>query len=456
MIVVLPACLLEVASLKMTAGREANCADQLLKFAVGWQALACVNALRLANIIYPDIGMFTAALIAGVVCVAIWVYLLLAHGRFWRIPLAPRGALSGAASDSGAAESEDPSSGSAPEPGNHPAIAVVIPARNEADVIGRAVGSLLKQSCMGSLHIFVVDDNSTDGTAEAASQAAGSHRERVTVIAGRPLPPGWSGKLWAVQQGVERALAVNPNFLLLTDADVEHSSDNVGLLIGLADSGSYDMASLMVKLHCRSLAERLLIPAFVFFFFLLYPAEWIRDPRRTTAGAAGGCILVRPAALQRIGGIAAIRQEIIDDCALARAVKQSGGKVWLGAAADTHSVRPYDSFAEIERMIARTAFNQLRHSGLLLFGTIVGMLLIYILPLALLASGSARLAMVGTVALVLMYASYLPMVRFYGLNAMWALSLPASAAFYTAATVHSAVKYWRGRGGEWKGRAQDA
>lgn len=167
-------------------------------------------------------------------------------------------------------------------------------------------------------------------------------------------------------------------------------------------------------------------------------------------------MLIRPAALERIGGIAAIRREIIDDCALARAVKQSGGKVWLGASADTHSVRPYNSFAEIERMIARTAFNQLRHSGFLLLGTVAGMLLVYILPLALLVSGSAKLATVGAAALTLMWVSYLPMVRFYGLNPLWALTLPLSAAFYSAASIHSAVNYWRGRGGEWKGRAQDA
>jgi hopene-associated glycosyltransferase HpnB len=211
----------------------------------------------------------------------------------------------------------------------------------------------------------------------------------------------------------------------------------------------------MVKLHCRSLAEKLLIPAFVFFFFMLYPPQWIRDPRRKTAGAAGGCILIRSAALERIGGIAAIRGEIIDDCALARAVKRTGGRVWLGATADTHSVRPYNSFGEIEKMIARTAFNQLRHSFWLLLGTVIGMVLTYLLPLALMVSGSARLAMVGAAAFVLMCGSYVPMVQFYELNPLWALTLPFSAAFYTLATLHSAVQYWRGRGGEWKGRAQD-
>jgi len=261
--------------------------------------------------------------------------------------------------------------------------------------------------------------------------------------------------LWAVQQGVEQALAVEPDFLLLTDADIEHDSHNVASLIGIARDGSYDIVSYMVKLHCRSLAEKLLIPAFVFFFFLLYPPQWIRDSRRKTAGAAGGCLLIRPAALERIGGIEAIRGEIIDDCALARAVKSTGGKVWLGATAATHSVRPYDSFAEIEKMIARTAFNQLRHSFWLLLGTIVGMLLIYLLPLAMMISGSAKLALMGAAAFILMCGSYLPMVRFYGLSPLWALTLPFSAGFYTLATIHSALKYWSGQGGEWKGRAQD-
>ena len=436
-------------------------------------------------------SVFIVALIAGMVCAAIWVYLLLGHGHFWRVPLPPapvnggpepsspvnsfsRLILSAVAPVSGAAESKKR------YPHEAVTVAVVIPARDEADVIARAVTSLQRQRFATptlspksgeqdgapageedetpetSLHIFVVDDNSTDGTGDVARQAACEHPDRVRVIPGRPLAPGWSGKLWAVQQGVEQALALRPDYILLTDADIEHSSDNVGSLIQIAGSGGYDIASYMVKLHCRSLAEKLLIPAFVFFFFLLYPPEWIRDPRRKTAGAAGGCILIRTAALEHIGGISAIRREIIDDCALARTVKQSGGRVWLGVTADTHSVRPYESFGEIEKMIARTAFNQLRHSFWLLAGTIFGMLLIYILPLGLIMSGSAKLALVGAAAFVLMCGSYLPMIRFYGLRPLWTLTLPFSAAFYAGATVHSAIRYWRGRGGEWKGRTQDA
>jgi hopene-associated glycosyltransferase HpnB len=410
--------------------------------------------------------MFSAFLIAGVLCVAIWAYLLLAHGRFWQVPRVPSLPPGARFSSPGVPSF---SAGFVERVGQPRSVAVVIPARNEADVIGRAVGSLLRQSptlppkpgeedgalVLGPIHIFVVDDNSTDGTADAARQAAGAQTNRLTVIQGRPLPPGWSGKLWAVQQGVEQAITLQPDFLLLTDADVEHDSDNVGCLIKIADGGGYGLASFMVKLYCRSMAERLLIPAFVFFFFMLYPPRWIRDPRRKTAGAAGGCILIRPEALEHIGGIAAIRHEIIDDCALARAVKCSGGKVWLGATADTHSVRPYTTFGEIEHMISRTAFNQLRHSFWLLLGTVAGMLLMYILPLPLIVSGSPKLALFGAMAFALMFVTYLPMVRFYGLNPLWALTLPFSAGFYTCATIHSAVKYWTGRGGEWKDRAQD-
>src|SRR5664279_2772898 len=381
--------------------------------------------------------MHLTALIAGCVCVFVWLYLLLAHGRFWMVQRlgareAPLSAIPGP-------------------------IAAVIPARNEADVIGDAVRSLLQQSCADAIHIFLVDDNSADGTAETAREVAAnsSHADALTVVRGQPLPDGWTGKLWAMQQGIEQALRVHPQFLLLTDADVRHSPENVATLVSVAESRGYDLASFMVKLHCRSLPEKLLIPAFVFFFFMLYPPEWIRNPRRKMAGAAGGCVLIRPKALARAGGIAAIRGQIIDDCALARVVKRSGGKVWLGVTPDTRSLRAYKSFSEIERMIARTAFNQLQHSTLLLLGAIAGLLLIYLLPLALFSSGSRSLALVGAAAYLLMWVTYSPMVRFYRFNATWALTLPFSAAFYMVATVHSAVMYWSGRGGEWKGRAQD-
>ncbi len=379
-------------------------------------------------------------LILGVICVLAWTYLLLAHGEFWRVERLPLHT-SEAALPAGS-------------------VAVVIPARNEADVIGKAIDSLLQQALADALRIFVVDDNSTDATAEVARQAAllGARPDAVTVIAGAPLPPGWSGKLWAVHQGIEQALAEcpdYPDYLLLTDADVHHSPDNVARIVGIARNGDYDLASFMVKLHCRSLAERLLIPAFVFFFFMLYPPKWIRDPRYKTSGAAGGCILLRPAALKRAGGLAAVRNAVIDDCALAGVIKRSGGRVWLGATPDTCSVRTYPSLGAIEHMIARTAFNQLRHSGWLLAGAITGLGLTFLLPVVLLLSGSLMVGLLGVASWMMMVTAYLPMVRFYGLNPLWGLTLPFSATFYMAATVHSAIKYWMGKGGEWKGRAQD-
>jgi hopene-associated glycosyltransferase HpnB len=371
--------------------------------------------------------------VVGALGVVAWLYLLLARGRFWQVQRL------------GAEVAPSATTG---------LIAVIIPARNEADVIGQSVNSLLRQSCADFIRIFIVDDNSTDGTA-AAARAATSHSRAgaLTVISGQPLPPGWTGKLWAAQQGIEQALRLQPQYLLLTDADIQHAPGNVATLAAVAERGGYGLASFMVKLHCRSVAEKLLIPAFVFFFFMLYPPGWIRDPRRKTAGAAGGCILIRPEALSRAGGIAAIRSEIIDDCALAAAVKRTGGKVWLGMTPDTTSMRAYGSFAVIEHMIARTAFNQLRHSAWWLMGALAGLMLTFLLPLGVLWG---RAWMLGAAAYLLMVIAYVPMVRFYGLTSLWALTVPLAAAFYMWATVRSALSYWAGRGGEWKDRAQDA
>src|SRR5260221_8786355 len=235
------------------------------------------------------------AIIAGLLSVLIWLYLLTARGGFWRVrTMLPPAVAEGA---------------------QRATVAVVVPARNEADVIAQSVTSLLTQAYAGSIRVFLVDDSSTDGTARVAREAAAraGRAENLIVIEGRPLPSGWSGKLWAVQQGIERAGATAPRFLLFTDADIVHASGNVGSLVALAEAVRYDLTSLMVKLHCGTPAERLLVPAFVFFFFMLYPPAWVRNPRRRTAGAAGGCILIRPESLERAGGIAAIRGEINDD-----------------------------------------------------------------------------------------------------------------------------------------------
>jgi hopene-associated glycosyltransferase HpnB len=379
--------------------------------------------------------MLTAA---GIVTLLIWLYLFFLHGQFWRISkivAVPR------------------------EPAQTPMrIAVVIPARDEADVVDQCITSLLRQNGNQSLHIFLVDDASSDATAQVARLAAqaAARPDDLTVISGRPLPPGWSGKLWAVQQGVEQALALKPDFLLLTDADIAHGPDSVATLGAIAESGLFDLVSFMVKLSCRTFAERALIPAFVFFFLKLYPPAWIANVRFKMAGAAGGSILIRPAALERAGGIAAIRRELIDDCALARRVKESGGRVWLGLSAETRSIRSYGSFSEIGRMISRGAFNQLRHSGFMLALALAGLTATYLLP-PLLAILSHRLipALLGASAWLLMAGCFLPTVRFYRLSPLWVLALPLIAIFYMGASIHSALRFWSGRGGQWKGRIQD-
>ena len=334
---------------------------------------------------------------------------------------------------------------------------VVIPARDETSGIQPALASLLHQQSQLSLHVIVVDDNSSDGTAEAARNAAeqASSPGKLTVLEGKPLPPGWSGKLWALSQGVELASRLHPDYLLFTDADIVHSEHNVNELVALAEARGYDLTSLMVKLKCATAAEKTLIPAFVFFFLKLYPPAWIASGRRKTAGAAGGCVLIRPEALEKIGGLSAIRQEVIDDCALAQAVKASGGRVWLGLAKQSLSARSYGTFREVGAMISRTAFNQLQHSALLLIATTLGLVVTYLLPLIFVFSGKASMVVIGLVTWLLMSLAYLPMVRFYGQSVGWVFALPAIAAFYMGATIHSAIRYWTGKGGTWKGRVQD-
>jgi hopene-associated glycosyltransferase HpnB len=365
----------------------------------------------------------------GAVSLAAWICLLVFRGGFWRIAAARMPRPGGAA----------------------PGVAVVVPARNEAGLIGRAAAALAGQRYPGALGIWVVDDHSTDATA-AEARAAGPE---VTVVAARPLPPGWTGKVWAISEGLEHALASAPRYLLFTDADVVHPPESLAALVAQAEQGGYDLVSLMVKLHCQSFAEKALIPAFVFFFLKLYPPAWIADPRKRTAGAAGGCVLIRAEALHRIGGIAAIRGELIDDCALAAAVKRSGGRVWLGLAGDTASIRPYRGAPDIWKMISRTAFTQLRHSAVLLALTLAGMFVIYMAPPLAALGGTGTARWVGAAAWALMSIAYLPAVRFYRLSPPRALTLPLIAAFYAAATVDSAVRYWRRAGGEWKGRVQD-
>ena len=376
--------------------------------------------------------MIPAAL--GALSLLIWLYLLLARGGFWRMI------------------TDDQPPESPPPPRR---IAVIIPARDESSVVGDAVRSLLQQDYPGSLHIFLVDDHSSDGTAQAALCAAGQaqHADALTVVQARDLPSGWTGKLWAVSEGLQSATPFSADYLLLTDADILHQPGNLASLVARAEAGGFDLVSQMVKLRAESWAERLLIPPFIFFFFKLYPPRWVAQPDRRTAAAAGGCMLIRPVALARIGGIAAIRHQLIDDCALARAMK-SHGRIWLGPTSQATSLRPYDTFREIGRMISRSAFTQLRHSALLLLGAILAMVVTYLVPPLLLFCGRWPAAL-GVTAWLLQVVAFLPTLRFYRLSPLRALSLPLVACFYLAATLHSALAYWTGRGGVWKGRIQD-
>ena len=372
---------------------------------------------------------------AAALSLLIWIYLVFARGGFWRIVISHSGA-------------------------NPPArkVIAVIPARNEADVIGQAVASLLTQDFPSPLRVILVDDASTDSTAEAARLAAQKIglAEHLTVLTGAPLPPGWTGKLWAVSQGAQAASERQPDYLLFTDADIRHHSRSVAELVAKAEAEQLDLASYMVRLSTTNFAEKALIPAFVYFFLQLYPPNWIASTKHRTAGAAGGCLLIKPEALARIGGHAAIRGQIIDDCSLARAVKLSGGKIWMDLTAQTQSLRPYQGFAEIGRMISRSAFNQLRHSAWLLAGTLLALAITYVVPVAALCSGRPLAAILGTAAWLLMSISYAPMIRFYRLPLIWAFCLPLIAIFHAGATLHSALQYWRGKGGAWKGRIQDA
>ncbi|HTV50281.1 MAG TPA: glycosyltransferase [Steroidobacteraceae bacterium] len=366
----------------------------------------------------------------------IWLYLLIAHGGFWRASrLLPTAAPAAPARR----------------------IVAIVPARNEADVIATAVSSLLTQQGPHQLHVIVVDDGSSDGTAATATAAAAALHgsDHLTVLAGAPLPSGWTGKLWAMAQGVEAAAARQPHYLLFTDADIGHRPENLVALVSEAERGGWALVSYMVRLSTATLAERCLIPAFVFFFFMLYPPAWVARRDAQTAAAAGGCMLVRPEVLARAGGLAAIRSRIIDDCALAALIKGAGGQLWLGLTRTAESLRPYGGFAAIGAMISRSAFNQLRHSYALLGLTLLGMLVTYVLPPVLALSHAPAVAALGIAAWALMSIAYAPMVRFYALALPWCLCLPGIAVFYAAATLHSAVQYRRGHGGRWKGRAQD-
>ena len=369
---------------------------------------------------------------------AIWLVLFLSWGKFWRI------------------WSADADRTSAPSPATWPRVTAVIPARNEAASIAAVVAALAKQDYPGEFSAIIVDDHSEDATAELARDTGieSGTQSRLQIISAPDLAPGWTGKLWALNSGVAATENSSTEFYWFTDADVVHAPDTLRRLITRAQQNNLDLTSLMVLLESQTYAERLLIPAFLYFFLMLYPPIWIASPSARTAGAAGGCILLRSTALERIGGLAAIHNEIIDDCSLARAVKRSGGKIWMGLTRASYSLRGYPGLAEIRDMIARTAFTQLHYSPLRLLGTLIGLAITFLVPVILTFAPNPRVWLPALLAWCLMTASFLPTITFYRLGPLWSPLLPLAALFYSYSTLLSAVRCWQGHGGQWKGRSQ--
>ncbi|AFN56327.1 hopene-associated glycosyltransferase HpnB [Zymomonas mobilis] len=372
------------------------------------------------------------ATILGLTSLSIWIGLLFFHGGFWLCH-----------------ERDD-----RPVPSLKiwPDVVAIVPARNEADVIDKAIDSLLRQDYPGNFKVILVDDNSEDRTAEVAKRIAGTYPEgKLTIVNGSALPKGWAGKLWALDQGIKAAGQVK--WLWLTDADIAHQDDTLKMLVAHAEKDGLIFHSLMARLSCNNFAEWALIPAFVFFFQMLYPFRHINNPKHKTAGAAGGCMLADRASLEKAGGIGAIRHAIIDDCSLGGIMKKQG-KIRLSLTNRSLSIRPYLGFQEIGHMISRSAYAQLRYSFWLLALTLFGMCLVYLVPpaLALLTHGVS--AWIGLAGWMMMALAFQPILHFYHRSPLWGLALPLIAAFYSCATFFSAVHVWQGRGGMWKGRAQ--
>jgi hopene-associated glycosyltransferase HpnB len=393
-------------------------------------------------------GGVIARIVAGAALLA-WVWLAMLRGMFWRT---------------------DVRLPDAPPPQRWPSVAVVVPARDEAAILGETMPTLVAQNYPGPLRVLLVDDNSTDGTGALVASAWPA----VTVVDPGPPEPGWAGKLWALRAGV--AVAGDVEYLLFTDADITHPPDSVSRLVAAAEDRGLDMVSLMARLRARSGWERLVVPAFVYFFAMLFPFRWSNRPGARTAAAAGGCVLVRRAALERAGGVAAIRGAVIDDVALAGALRRAGARTYLGLAggeaaaggdragtgarAGVASIREYPTLASLWRMVARSAYAQLRHSPLLLAGTVLGLFLVFLVPplstVVGAVAGDAVLLALGAAAWLLMAATYVPMLRYYGQPWPAALALPFTAALYLAMTVDSARLHYRGRGSAWKGRTYSA
>jgi len=359
--------------------------------------------------------------VIALLVLAIWLYLFFWHGNFWQ---------------------------SGPElvpalPAETPDVDIIVPARDEAETIGPVIASLLSQDYAGNFRVFLVDDNSTDGTAALAGVD-----EKLTIITGKPKPAGWSGKIFALSQGVAASTAP---IILFTDADIVHDPKHLSTLVARLLNPRVDMVSEMVRLNCDSAPEHALIPAFVYFFQMLYPFARVNDPLSGTAAAAGGTVLVRRDALDRIGGLAAIKGALIDDVTLAQKLKIFG-PIFLGHSGLATSIRPYPEIQDIWAMITRTAFTQLRYSAILLLLTIIGLALVWLVAPLEILFGQGFAFWSGLVAFVLAMLSYFPTLQRYGRPKTWALALPAIALFYMAATIASAAKHWTGTGAAWKQR----
>ncbi|MFM9371988.1 glycosyltransferase [Streptomyces sp. Da 82-17] len=395
----------------------------------------------------------------ALVSLAAWLWLLLGQGLFWRtdLRLPPRR-----------------------DPDDWPYVCIVVPARDEAAVLRESLPSLLAQDYPGRAEIVLVDDGSSDGTGRLARALADRHRGLpLTVTSPGEPPAGWTGKLWAVRHGIacaraaadreqgpraratareyhHDATAQTPEYLLLTDADIAHEPDSLRELVAAARSGGFDLVSLMARLRVASAWERLIVPAFVYFFAQLYPFRWVAKSNGRTAAAAGGCVLLRTEAAERAGVPEAIRHAVIDDVALAGAVKRSGGRIWLGLAERVDSVRPYPRLADLWRMVSRSAYSQLRHNPALLIGTVLGLAVVYLAPPLTLVTGLVTdqpvAAAAGGAAWLIMTATYLPMLRYYCQTLWLAPLLPMTALLYLFMTVDSAVQHYRGKGAAWKGR----
>lgn len=368
-------------------------------------------------------------LLALAACLA-WAVLLLGRGFFWL------------------ARDDDSDAEGLPEPARWPAVCAIVPARNEAETIAATVRGLTAQDYPGPLRLVVVDDRSTDGTGELA-RAAGD--DRLRVVTGTGKAPGWSGKLHALQQGLDAVAGEPHEYLLFTDADIAHSPDSLRRLVARALAEDRDLVSLMARLRCESAAERWLIPAFVFFFQMLYPFRWSNDPKARIAAAAGGCVLLRRSAFEARGGLWPIRGRIIDDCALAGLMKGGGSRIWLGLTERVRSLRAYDDLGTIRAMVVRTAYAQLLYNPLILLGMVAALSLVYLAPplLAIFGDGWARI--LGLLAWAAMALAYAPMLMRFGLSPLRGLALPLVATTYLAFTLDSARAEWAGKGGLWKG-----